>query len=90
MGMHSITCAASRDAANASCASPLRPVISHVWSQVRHETPAGVIGLWPEFTLLGHSCCPNTSATIVGDTLLMHAAVDVTPGERLAFNKIGR
>ena len=48
------------------------PALPH--SQVRQQAPAGFIGLWPEFSLLAHSCVPNTSHVVVGDRMLVHAA----------------
>lgn len=30
-------------------------------------------GIWPEFSLLNHSCAPNTVAVLVGDRILVRA-----------------
>lgn len=58
-------------------------------TQARHERPSGFAGLWPEFSLLGHSCAPNTSLLVVGDRLFVHAVNDVPKGTPLTRNYLG-
>lgn len=57
---------------------------------MRHQKPMGFIGVWPEFTMLNHSCAPNVSVTVVGDRMLLHASADVPAGGELTTNYIGR
>ena len=58
-------------------------------SQVRQVMPRGFIGLWAELPLITHSCIPNTSTTVVGDRILVHAVREISKGERLTRNLIG-
>lgn len=58
-------------------------------SQVRHERPAGFIGVWPEFSLLRHSCSPNSSAVVVDRFMLVHATEDIPDGGEVTANKLG-
>lgn len=39
--------------------------------QLRHQKPVGYVGLWPEFSLLNHSCLPNTAQVVVKDRMLV-------------------
>ncbi|KAG2443569.1 hypothetical protein HXX76_001920 [Chlamydomonas incerta] len=57
--------------------------------QARHQKPVGFVSLWPEYSLLGHSCVPNTSALVVGDRLFMHATDELARGAALTRNMIG-
>ena len=60
-------------------------------SQLRHELPAGFIGVWPELAALRHSCAPNTAVAVVGrgGHMFVHATREVEAGEALTANKIG-
>lgn len=58
-------------------------------SQVRHERPAGFIGVWPELAFVRHSCAPNSSCVVVDRYLLLHATEDMEAGDEVTFNKIG-
>jgi hypothetical protein len=41
-----------------------------------HPTLAQQAGVWPEFSLLNHSCVPNTQPILVGDRLLLRVSAD--------------
>jgi hypothetical protein len=43
----------------------------------RIHVPAG---LWPEFAMLNHSCVPNTIPVLIGDRLVVRAAVHIPEG----------
>ncbi|WIA19931.1 hypothetical protein OEZ85_005819 [Tetradesmus obliquus] len=50
----------------------------------RQEQQRSVIGLFPEFSLLNHSCAPNTAAPVLlRDRLLLRTAVVVPAGQEL-------
>ncbi|GFR47378.1 hypothetical protein Agub_g9091, partial [Astrephomene gubernaculifera] len=57
--------------------------------QARHQKPLGYAGLWPELSLLGHSCAPNTSQLVVADRLLLHATDELPAGTPLTRNRVG-
>jgi hypothetical protein len=48
--------------------------------------PFRVPGIWPEFSLLNHSCIPNTTATLIGDRLVVRAASLLPKGAQLTTN----
>jgi SET and MYND domain-containing protein len=56
---------------------------------VRHERPNGFIGVWPEFSLLRHSCAPNSSACVVDNFMLVHATDDIPERGEVTANKLG-
>lgn len=58
--------------------------------QVRHQPPVGFLGLWPEFSLLNHSCTPNVAITVVKGTMLLHASDLLQQGQELATSYLGR
>jgi hypothetical protein len=52
------------------------------------QNPAGAPkdttqGLWPEYSMLNHSCEPNTCVSLVGDRLLVRAARHMEAGEEV-------
>ncbi|KAI8465649.1 MAG: hypothetical protein J3K34DRAFT_82288 [Monoraphidium minutum] len=49
----------------------------------RGEKLSSFIGIWPEFSLLNHSCIPNTSATLIGDRLVVRAASTIPKGGQI-------
>jgi hypothetical protein len=57
---------------------------------VRHQPPVGFLGLWPEFSLLNHSCTPNVAITVVKGTMLLHASDLLQQGQELATSYLGR
>uniref|UniRef100_A0A7R9VHC9 SET domain-containing protein n=1 Tax=Chlamydomonas euryale TaxID=1486919 RepID=A0A7R9VHC9_9CHLO len=48
--------------------------------EARQEDDSAYVGLWPEYALLNHSCAPNTSATLVGDRLVIRASRAIERG----------
>lgn len=56
--------------------------------QLRHQTPVGFIGVWPEFALMEHSCVPNTSVCVVKDRMFVHAVEDIPAGFPLTANLV--
>jgi len=59
-------------------AAPLRKQQSHSY-----------IGVWPEFSLLNHSCIPNTQPVLIGDRLLLRAASNIPEGGELTTSYLG-
>lgn len=57
--------------------------------QVRQQAPAGYIGLWPEASLIAHSCVPNTSMVVIKDRMMLHATDYIKIGDLLTRNCIG-
>ncbi|GFR45950.1 hypothetical protein Agub_g7416 [Astrephomene gubernaculifera] len=47
---------------------------------LRGEELEAVMGIWPEFSLLNHSCAPNTVAFTVGSCMLVQAVRKLPPG----------
>jgi hypothetical protein len=39
--------------------------------QLRHQKPLGFVGLWPEYSMMNHSCAPNTSILVVRERMLV-------------------
>jgi hypothetical protein len=58
--------------------------------QVRHQPPVGFLGLWPEFSLLNHSCTPNVALTVIKGTMLLHASDLLSEGQELSSSYLGR
>eukprot|EP00775_Hariotina_reticulata_P007203 gene7203-7417_t len=57
---------------------------------LRQEQQQSIIGIWPEFCLLNHSCAPNTAGPVLlSDRLLLRAAVPVPEGEELTTSYLG-
>ncbi|KAG2441895.1 hypothetical protein HXX76_003502 [Chlamydomonas incerta] len=56
---------------------------------LRKEHSEAVIGVWPEFALLNHSCAPNTVAFNVGQHLLVQAAADIDQGQEATTCYLG-
>eukprot|EP00877_Chromochloris_zofingiensis_P013872 jgi/Chrzof1/8739/Cz03g22170.t1 len=48
-------------------------------SQLRGQQQHSLIGLWPEFGLINHSCVPNISVSNVSERLLIRVAIGVVP-----------
>jgi len=46
-------------------------------------------GVWPEFSLLNHSCVPNTQPVLIGDRLLLRAASNIPEGGELTTSYLG-
>ncbi|KAF8063037.1 trappc6b [Scenedesmus sp. PABB004] len=56
----------------------------------RGEAQASTVGVWPEYSLVNHGCAPNTAAPVlVGDRLLLRAAVAVPAGSELVTSYLG-
>lgn len=46
-------------------------------------------GVWPEISLVNHSCVPNTQPVLIGDRLLLRAASDIPEGGELTISYLG-
>ncbi|MEW5304558.1 MAG: hypothetical protein WDW36_007161 [Sanguina aurantia] len=57
--------------------------------QARRQPPSSFLGVWPETSMLAHSCVPNTSMVVIKDRLLLHASADLASGAPLTRNTIG-
>ena len=57
---------------------------------LRELTPESVTGLWPEFSLLNHSCSPNAVAVVVGQQLLLRATAPILGGEEVTVSYLGK
>ncbi|GLC38756.1 hypothetical protein PLESTM_000772400 [Pleodorina starrii] len=82
--------APSADASPANSSATSSPSPSSSVVPVPVPAPArrrrGPMGLWPEASLLNHSCIPNTVAYVVGDTLFVRAARRVGGGAELTVS----
>ncbi|GLI61856.1 hypothetical protein VaNZ11_004364, partial [Volvox africanus] len=58
--------------------------------ECRGEQPRGHIGLWPEFALFNHSCAPNTSNYVIGDSMVVRACRPIKTGEEVTICYLGR
>ncbi|PNW71670.1 hypothetical protein CHLRE_16g664000v5 [Chlamydomonas reinhardtii] len=56
---------------------------------LRKERSEAVIGVWPEFALLNHSCAPNTVAFNVGQSLVVQAAAEIEQGQEATTCYLG-
>jgi hypothetical protein len=57
---------------------------------LRELIPESVTGLWPEFSLLNHSCSPNAVVAVVGQQLLLRATAPVLEGEEVTVCYLGK
>lgn len=48
------------------------------------------VGLWPEFSLLNHSCVPNAIHLVVGNRMVVRAVRDIPAGKEVTINYLGR
>jgi hypothetical protein len=51
--------------------------------QARGEEPRPQLGVWPEFSLLNHSCIPNSVNYLMGDRMVVRAVRPVAAGEEV-------
>ncbi|GIL75583.1 hypothetical protein Vretifemale_5332 [Volvox reticuliferus] len=58
--------------------------------ECRGEQPRGHIGLWPEFALFNHSCAPNTTNYVIGDSMVVRACRPIRTGEEVTICYLGR
>ncbi|GIL88422.1 hypothetical protein Vretimale_14985 [Volvox reticuliferus] len=58
-------------------------------SQLRKEASEAIIGIWPEFALMNHSCAPNTTTFSVGQMLLVQAVKDIPGGAQVTTSYLG-
>ena len=66
------------------------PVLTAVCRGLTEEQyPGSHVGVFPWFSFLNHSCCPNTSYMVLGDVMVVRAAADVAGGEPLSATYIG-
>lgn len=56
----------------------------------RGEEPKPQLGLWPEFSLINHSCLPNSVNYLMGDRMVVRAVSPVAAGEEVLINYLGR
>ncbi|KAF5827949.1 hypothetical protein DUNSADRAFT_18461 [Dunaliella salina] len=56
---------------------------------LRKQRSNSYIGVWPEFSLLNHSCIPNTQPLLIGDRLLLRAASNIPEGGELTTSYLG-
>jgi len=56
---------------------------------LQSQYPGGHTGLFPCFSLLNHSCCPNAWYMVVGDHMVVRAAAHVAAGEEVCISYIG-
>ncbi|KAG2488075.1 hypothetical protein HYH03_013378 [Edaphochlamys debaryana] len=56
---------------------------------LRQEPSRAVVGLWPEFAMLNHSCAPNTLTFNVGPYLMVQMAREVPQGAELTTCYLG-
>lgn len=57
---------------------------------LRGVEPVGHIGVWPEFSLLNHSCSPNTIHWVLGDTMVVRCATPIKSGDEVTISYLGR
>ncbi|KAG1659574.1 hypothetical protein FOA52_011930 [Chlamydomonas sp. UWO 241] len=50
----------------------------------------GHVGLWPEFSMLNHSCAPNATNFTVDDRMVVRAALHIPQGSEVNINYLGR
>ncbi|GLI66882.1 hypothetical protein VaNZ11_010880, partial [Volvox africanus] len=58
-------------------------------TKLRKEASEAIIGIWPEFALMNHSCAPNTTTFTVGQMLLVQAVRDVPRGAQVTTSYLG-
>lgn len=51
--------------------------------------PESLAGVWPEYSLLRHSCTPNTIHTIISGKLILRAAGPILQGDELFTDYLG-
>eukprot|EP00878_Enallax_costatus_P030198 GHUV01032860.1.p1 GENE.GHUV01032860.1~~GHUV01032860.1.p1 ORF type:complete len:409 (+),score=151.25 GHUV01032860.1:126-1352(+) len=64
--------------------------VDAVLAACRGEQQHSIVGLWPEYSLLNHSCAPNTvPPVLLSDRLLLRTAVVVPAGQELTTSYLG-
>lgn len=58
-------------------------------SVLRQEPSQAIVGLWPEFSLVNHSCAPNTVAFIVGTNILVQVVRTIPAGAEATASYLG-
>ena len=58
-------------------------------SQTRGEPLSSFVGLWPELSLLNHSCAPNSVPVLVGDKIIVRSARQIRGGEEVTISYLG-
>ncbi|GIL64207.1 hypothetical protein Vafri_18177, partial [Volvox africanus] len=58
-------------------------------TQLRKEASEAIIGIWPEFALMNHSCAPNTTTFTIGQMLLVQAVRDIPRGAQVTTSYLG-
>ncbi len=52
-------------------------------AELRESEPVSVLGLWPELSLMNHSCAPNTSQMAVAGSVIVRATRPILEGEEV-------
>ncbi|GAX75002.1 hypothetical protein CEUSTIGMA_g2448.t1 [Chlamydomonas eustigma] len=56
----------------------------------RQETATSHIGVWPEMSMLNHSCAPNAINYVLGNSIVIRAAGSIKAGDEVTISYLGR
>lgn len=59
-------------------------------AMARNDIPDGLLGLWPEFSFLNHSCVATAINKVIGSCMVVRACRAVPAGGEITINYLGR